>query len=98
MADEPQDFFVEMVTNVSLGNGVFRVTFAQQEANNAARSTVRLLVPANQMKTLLNGIGDAANEIVSKLGSDAAAPTEKQPNAPAPKKAPAKPRKTKTKK
>lgn len=84
MSDEPQDYFVEMVTNVSMANNVFRVTLAQQDVNNTARNVVRLLIPANQLAPLLNGLGAAAKEIGTKVGTD-------QPTPPAPKPAEPKP-------
>ena len=64
MADEsPQEFFVERVVNMSHANGVFRVTFGQQAENDAVRQQVRLLIPANQLSPILQGISKAAREI-----------------------------------
>ena len=64
MADEsPEEFFVERVVNMSHANGVFRVTFGQQAENDAIRPQVRLLIPANQLSPILQGISNAAREI-----------------------------------
>lgn len=64
MADEsPQEFFVERVVNMSHANGIFRVTFGQQAEGDAVRATVRLLIPANQLSPILQGISNAAREI-----------------------------------
>ena len=64
MADEsPQGFFVERVVNMSHANGVFRVTFGQQAEGDAVRALVRLMIPANQLAPILQGISNAAREI-----------------------------------
>ena len=64
MADEsPQEFFVERVVNMSHANGVFRVTFGQQAEGDAVRALVRLMIPANQLAPILQGISNAAREI-----------------------------------
>ena len=64
MADnQPQEFFVERVANMSHANGVFRVTFAQQEEGADLRQTVRLMIPANQLAGILQGISGAAKNI-----------------------------------
>jgi hypothetical protein len=64
MADEaPQEFFVERVVNMSHANGVFRVTFGQQAESDAVRPMVRLMIPANQLSSILQGITNAAREI-----------------------------------
>jgi hypothetical protein len=64
MADEtPKEFFVERVVNMSHANGVFRVTFGQQAESDAVRPMVRLMIPANQLSSILQGITNAAREI-----------------------------------
>ena len=64
MADEtPQEVFVERVVNMSHANGVFRITFGQQAEGDAVRPSVRLLIPANQLSPILQGISNAAREI-----------------------------------
>ena len=64
MADEsPQEVFVERVVNMSHANVVFRVTFGQQAEGDAVRALVRLLIPANQLAPILQGISNAAREI-----------------------------------
>lgn len=84
MADEsPTDYFVELVSSVSHANGVFRITMGEQVDQGSARSTLRLLIPANQLQAVLRGIADGANEIREKLkaqaeeGGEAAEPEEK---------------------
>ena len=42
------EYFADLISNVSHANGVFRITFAQQEAENTVQDSVRLLIPANQ--------------------------------------------------
>ena len=64
MAEEmPEEFFVERVSNMSHANGVFRITFAQQAEGDAVRPAVRLLIPANQLGPMLQGINNAARDI-----------------------------------
>lgn len=59
----PTEYFVERVANMSHANGVFRITFAQQDEGDALRPSVRLLIPANQLSTILQGISGAAKDI-----------------------------------
>ena len=59
----PEEFFVERVVNMSHANGVFRVTFGQQAENDSVRPQVRLLIPANQLAPILQGMSNAAREI-----------------------------------
>lgn len=61
------EYLVDLVANVSHVNGVFRLTLAQQEANNQVRPVARLLIPANQLPAILQGVGKAANEIASQV-------------------------------
>ena len=61
------EYFVDLISNVSHANGVFRITFAEQEADNNVHDTVRLLIPANQMQNVMQGIVNAANEIRDKM-------------------------------
>ena len=64
MADnQPEEFFVERVANMSHANGVFRITFAQQEEEADLRQVVRLMIPANQLAGILRGISGAAKNI-----------------------------------
>jgi len=59
--------FVDMVSNVSHANGVFRITLAQQETEDAAVPQVKILIPANQLPRVLQGITDAAAEITRRV-------------------------------
>ena len=61
------EYFADLISNVSHANGVFRITFAQQEAENTVQDTVRLLIPANQLQSVMQGIANAANEIRDKM-------------------------------
>ena len=64
MADEaPIEYFVERVANMSHANGVFRITFAQQAEGDTLRPQVRLMIPANQLSPILQGISNAAKDI-----------------------------------
>ena len=84
MADkEPLEFYVERVANMSHANGVFRITFAQQAEGDAIRPMVRLLVPANQLSPMLQGISNAARDIGQQVQARVA-PAEPTPAAEAP--------------
>ena len=64
MADEaPIEYFVERIANMSHANGVFRITFAQQAERDTLRPQVRLMIPANQLSPILQGISNAAKDI-----------------------------------
>ena len=63
----PPEYFADIISNVSHANGVFRITFAEQEAENTVQNTVRLLIPANQLQNVMQGIANAANEIRDKM-------------------------------
>ena len=61
------EYFADLISNVSHANGVFRITFAQQEADSTVQDAVRLLIPANQLQSVMQGIANAANEIRDKM-------------------------------
>ena len=89
MAQEvPEEYFADLISNVSHANGVFRVEFAQQHVNNEVRPVVRMLLPANQLQSMVRGIAGAANEIREKVQSqiDSRAETSDTPAANNPKK------------
>lgn len=91
MADkEPLEFYVERVANMSHANGVFRITFAQQAEGDAIRPMVRLLVPANQLSPMLQGISNAARDIGQQVQARIA-PSEKT-DIPAPEETPPSPK------
>lgn len=65
--DDIPEYFVEAVSNVSHANGVFRITFAQNEDEKTVRPITRLLVPANQLARILQGLNNAAKTIGEKV-------------------------------
>ena len=84
MAQEvPEEYFADLISNVSHANGVFRVEFAQQHVNNEVRPVVRMLLPANQLQSMVRSIAGAANEIrekvQSQIDSRGSAPQKAQP-------------------
>ena len=86
--DQTQDLFVERISNVAHANGVFRITLGINEDVNNVRPSIRLLVPANQLGPMLQGIANAAKNIGEQIqfkGEDAPAETVK--SAPKPAKA-----------
>ena len=70
------EYFADLISNVSHANGVFRITFAEQEAENNVSDTVRLLIPANQLQNVMQGIANAATEIRDKMQQAQAATGE----------------------
>ena len=79
----PQEFFVERVANLSHANGVFRLTFAQQDDGEKLRPMVRLLVPANQLSGILQGIANAAKDIGQQVQARVADSAAEQAGEPA---------------
>jgi hypothetical protein len=100
--DQPQEYFADLISNVSHANGVFRLTFAQQDTGNETRPVVKVMVPANQLQGMMRSIASAANEIREKVqaqidsqGGDTMgepAATAKKPKAKAKSKAKTKPK------
>ena len=68
-----QDFFVDLVSNVSHANGVFRLTFAQQEAEGSVRPVLRIFVPVTQLQRILKSVADAVGEISAQVRAQAQA-------------------------
>ncbi|MEQ8667505.1 MAG: hypothetical protein RIC16_17425 [Rhodospirillales bacterium] len=68
MTDQRVDeHFVDMLSNVSHANGVFRITLAQQETEDLITPQVKILIPANQLPRILQGVSDAVNEISRRV-------------------------------
>ncbi|MBF0251984.1 MAG: hypothetical protein HQL35_15295 [Alphaproteobacteria bacterium] len=68
MSNDMPKIYAEKITNVSMANGVFRITLAQEEAEGKSTDVARLLIPANQLGPILGAIGGAAKEIGAKVG------------------------------
>jgi len=62
-----EDYFVERIENVSFANGVFRISFGTQEEDQQTHPSVRLLIPANQISAILQGMANAAKDIDEKV-------------------------------
>jgi len=62
-----EEYFVEAVSKVTHSNGVFRITFAQNEDETTVRPITRLLIPANQLTRILQGLNNAAKTIGEKV-------------------------------
>jgi len=65
--DKPDEYFADLISHVSHANGVFRLTFSQQDVENEVRPVVRVMVPANQLQGMMRSIAGAANEIREKV-------------------------------
>ncbi|NQW01587.1 MAG: hypothetical protein HQ483_17930 [Rhodospirillales bacterium] len=81
MTSTPDEYFADLISNVSHANGVFRITFAQQHIDNEVRPAVRLLVPANQLQSMIKAIAGAATEIRDKVAAQAEAASDEKPTA-----------------
>lgn len=78
--EQMQELFVERISNVAHANGVFRITLGVNEDVNNVRPSVRLLVPANQLGPMLQGIANAAKNIGEQIqfkGDESPAETPK---------------------
>ena len=62
-----EEIFAERISNVSHANGVFRITLGENEDGNNSRPVVRLLVPANQLGPMIQGIANAARNIGEQI-------------------------------
>ncbi len=89
MSNDVPHFFADSVINVTHVNGVFRLTFAQQVTSDNMEPTVQILIPGNQLGTILAGVGKAAENIANRR-QDALPEAPAKKTAPAKKKAPAK--------
>ena len=65
------EFLADLVIDVTHVNGVFRLTLGQQEANNKVRPVARLLVPANQLGPIIQGVNKAAGDIATRIRAQA---------------------------
>ena len=65
--DDFDEYFVDGITNVSHVNGVFRVTFGQQETEGSSRSTVKIMIPGSQIAPVIKSLTGAVNSIASKI-------------------------------
>ena len=67
VGNTPPEYLADLVMNVTLQNGVFRITLGQVDANNRAVPVTRLLVPANQLATMISGLAGASKKIATQL-------------------------------
>jgi len=67
VGNTPPEFLADLIMNATLQNGVFRITLGQVDANNRAVPVTRLLVPANQLPKMINGLAGASKKIATEL-------------------------------
>ena len=74
------------MTTVTIANGVVRLTLAQANDKQQVEPVARVFIPANQLQPILQGINNAAVQIVerAKASQDAAAAGNSQDEAAAP--------------
>ena len=81
------EFFVDSVTTVTIANGVVRLTLAQANDKQQVEPVARVFIPANQLQPILQGINNAAVQIVERAKAskdEAAAAGNAQDGAAAP--------------
>jgi len=61
------EHFVDLISNVKHANGVYRITLSQQDDETTARPVTRIMVPANQLPRLIQGLTNAASQIEQKV-------------------------------
>jgi len=67
VGNTPPEFLADLIMNVSLQNGVFRIILGQVDANNRAVPVTRLLIPANQLPKMISGLAGASKKIAAEL-------------------------------
>ena len=77
-SDQVYDLFVERLSNVSHANGVFRITLGVNDSPDDVRPVTRLMVPANQLGPILQGIANAAKNIGEQIQPRVSADLEGQ--------------------
>lgn len=65
--DAITQIFADGIINVSHSNGVFRITFGQQEAEGKVHPNLKLMVPANQVAPMIQALTGAVNDIAHKI-------------------------------
>jgi len=89
------EVFADGIVNVSHANGVFRITFAEQESEGVVRPNLKLMIPASQIAPVIQALSGAVTNIGEKLksqsnGEPAAVKKPAAAKKPASKRAPAK--------
>lgn len=65
--DNLKEVFADGIVNVSHANGVFRITFGQQEPEGAVNPIVKLIIPGSQIAPVIQSLTGAVNDIASKI-------------------------------
>ncbi len=67
VGNTPPEFLADLVMNISLQNGVFRITLGQVDGQNRAVPVTRLLIPANQLPKMISDLAGASKKIATQL-------------------------------
>ena len=67
VGNSPPEFLADLIMNVTLQNGVFRITLGQVDGQNRAVPVTRLLVLANQLPKMISDLAGASNKIATQL-------------------------------
>jgi outer membrane murein-binding lipoprotein Lpp len=78
MAHQPPVVFADAVTSVSLANGVVRITVGTLDAQNKLEPAGMLVVPINQLSSIVRNLANATNDLMTKA-REARAKTEAAP-------------------
>ena len=75
------DLVVDRITNVTLINGVMRIALERIGADNQGEAVATLFLPASQVNNFLNGLNNAAKDIVGQMQERNAEAAEEKPEA-----------------
>jgi hypothetical protein len=66
MAQQPTVVFADAVTSVSLANGVVRISLGTLDAENKLEPAGTLVVPFNQLGSIVRNLANATNDLMAK--------------------------------
>jgi len=78
MSDNIPEVFADGIINVSHANGVFRITFGQQELKGAVKPTMKLMLPASQITPVIQALTGAVTDIDKKIRENVKKPAAKK--------------------
>lgn len=67
VGNTPPECLADLVMNITLQNGVFRITLGQVDGQNRAVPVTRLLIPANQLPKMISDLAGASKKIATQL-------------------------------
>jgi hypothetical protein len=74
--DSITEVFADGIVNVSHANGVFRITFAEQESEGVVRPNLKLMIPASQIAPVIKALSGAVTNIGEKIKNQSNVPAD----------------------